>query len=152
MDEPAEDQVDYVAENAAARDRVLSLVRGLSDDEFLKPVGRDWTIGSALAHLAFWDRVHVGRLRHALAEGRAAPAPLPDGLTDVINDGELPTWLKIPGRTSMQLFEAASRDVDEYLRTLDPAIVEGVRLAGMPRLVERFRHRAEHADGIEAAG
>ena len=51
IDEAAEEPVDYVAENAAARDRILSLVRDLTDDEFLKPVGKDWTIGSTLAHL-----------------------------------------------------------------------------------------------------
>jgi hypothetical protein len=141
IDEIAEAPVDYVAENAAARDRILYLVRDLTDDEFLKPVGAHWTIGSTLAHLTFWDRVHVGRLRRAIADGLAAPPPLPDGLTDVINDGVLATWLSIPGRASMQLFETASREVDEYLRLLDPAVVEAVRLAGMPRLVERFRHR-----------
>jgi hypothetical protein len=146
-----EEPVDYVAENAAARDRILSLVRGLTDDEFLKPVGKDWTIGSTLAHLTFWDRVHVGRLRRAIADGLAVPPPLPDGLADVINDGALATWLSIPGRASMQLFETASREVDEYLAQLDPAVVEGVRSAGMPRVVERVRHRTEHANDIEGA-
>ena len=30
----------------------------------------------------------------------------------------------------------------------DPAIVESVRAAGYPRLVERFRHRGEDGDAI----
>ena len=143
--------MDYVAENAAARDRILSLVRDLTDDAFLKPTVQDWTISATLAHLAFWDRVHVGRLSRALAEGLMAPPPLPDGLTDIINDGELPAWRRIPGRAAVQLFEAASHDVDDYLRTLpDRATVEAVRIAGMPWLIERSRHRTEHGDADRA--
>ena len=141
--------MDYVAENAAARERVLSLARGLSDEALSRPMGEDWTIGAELAHLAFWDRVHVGRLRAAIDQGLAVPPPLPDGLTDIINNGELGTWRRLAGRDAIDIFESASRDVDEYVATLDPVIVEGVRAAGMPRLVERFRHRLEHADEIE---
>jgi DinB superfamily len=141
--------MDYVAENAVARERVLGLARGLSDEALSRPVGGDWTIGAELAHLAFWDRVHVGRLRAAIDQGLAAPPPLPDGLTDIINNGELGTWRRLPGRDAIEIFESASRDVDEYVATLDPVIVEGVRAAGMSRLVERFRHRLEHADEIE---
>ena len=142
--------VGYIDENAAARARVLSIVNGLSDDELRTPVG-DWTVGAVLAHLAFWDGVHVGRLKRALAAGQPAPPPLPDGLTDVINDGTLPTWRALPGRAAISLFEGASGEADAFLRDLDPAAIEGVREAGYPRLVERFRHRTEHADSIEAA-
>lgn len=143
--------MSYVDDNAAARERVLGLVRELGDDEFRQPIGDDWTIGAVLGHLAFWDRVHVGRLRHALAAGNAAPAPLPDGLTDVINDGTLPAWRALPGQAAVSVFEAASRDADAFLRDLAPAAVEGVRAAGYPRLLERHRHRNEHAATIEAA-
>jgi hypothetical protein len=143
--------VSYVDDNAAARQRVLNLVRELSEDELRRPIDDDWTIGAVLGHLAFWDRVHVGRLRTALAAGQAAPPPLPDGLTDVINDGTLPTWRALPGEAAVSVFEAASGEADAILRDLDPAAVEGVRAAGYPRLVERHRHRNEHAATIERA-
>jgi hypothetical protein len=143
--------VSYVDDNAAARERVLNLVRGLTDDELRRPIDDDWTIGAVLGHLAFWDRVHVGRLRTAIAAGHAAPPPLPDGLTDVINDGTLPTWRALPGQAAVSVFEAASGDADAILRDLDPAAVDGVRAAGYPRLVERHRHRNEHAATIEHA-
>ncbi len=143
--------MDSVAENAAARRRILTLVSGLTDDQLLRPVGRDWTVGAELAHLAFWDRVHVGRLRQALAEALPVPPSLPEGLPDLINTAELAAWRHVPGRDAAHLFETTSREIDEYLATLDPAVVHGVRMAGMPRLVERFRHRNEHADAIERA-
>jgi hypothetical protein len=143
--------MSYVDDTAAARERVLALVRALSDDDLRRPIDDDWTIGAVLGHLAFWDRVHVGRLRTALAAGQAAPPPLPDGLTDVINDGTLPTWRALPGEAAVSVFEAASGDADAFLRDLDDAAVEGVRAAGYPRLVERHRHRNEHAATIEQA-
>jgi uncharacterized damage-inducible protein DinB len=143
--------VDYVEENAAIRQHILELVRGLEDEQFLTPAGRDWTVAAVLGHLAFWDRTHVGRLRRAVAEGLGAPPPLPEGLTDTINNAELPAWRRIPGRAAVELFDHASAEVDEYLRTLDPAVVESVRLAGMGRLVERYRHRKEHGAALEEA-
>ena len=141
--------MDYVAENAAARQRVLDLVRGLTDDQFRASIGDGWTIAAELAHLAFWDRTHIARLRRARDEGLAGPPPLPVGMTDIVNDSALAGWREIPGAAALQLFEAASCDADEYIASLDPETVEGVRAAGSPRLIERFRHRTEHAEAIE---
>ena len=143
--------MSYIDDNAAARERVLGLVRGLSEEQLRKPIDDDWTIGAILGHLAFWDSAHVGRLRAALAKGDAAPAPLPDGLPDVINDGTLPMWRALSGQAAVSLFDAASGEADAFLRDLDPTAVEGVRAAGYPRLVERSRHRNEHANTIEQA-
>ena len=141
--------MDHVAENAAARTRLINLVKDLSADQFARPVANDWTVAAVLGHLAFWDRVHVGRLQKAIADGAAVPPALPDGLSDIVNDGELHAWRRLPGRSALDLFESTSREIDDVIAALDPAIVEGVRAAGMPRLVERFRHRNEHADMIE---
>jgi hypothetical protein len=143
--------MSYIDDNAAARERVLALVRGLSDDALRRPIDDDWTIGAVLGHLAFWDRVHVGRLRLAVEAGQSAPPSLPDGLTDIINDGTLPTWRALPGAAAISVFEAASGDAEAFLRDLDPAAVEAARAAGYPRLIERHRHRNEHAATIERA-
>lgn len=141
--------MDHLAENAAARQRVLDLVRGMSEDQFRAPIEGGWTIGAELAHMAFWERSHLARLRRALAAGEAAPAPLPDGLADIVNDAALPGWREIPGTAALAMFDAATGDFDQYLASLDAATIAAVKSGGAPRLVERFRHRAEHADAIE---
>ena len=141
----------YVEENAAARDRVLSLVSHLTDAQMALPLADGWTIGAELAHLAFWDRVHVGRLRTALEAGADLPAPLASEATDALNDAGLPGWRAIPGEAAIRLFAEASSEVDAYLASLTPQIVERIRSAGIPRHVERFRHRTKHGDAIEAA-
>src|SRR5436309_7881112 len=143
----AEEHVmDHVEANAAARERILGLVRGRSEEALATRVGDDWTVAGLLGHLAFWDRVHVGRLQRAVADGQAAPPPLPDGLTDLINNAAIPGWTAMSGQAALRQWERASAEADTYLASLDPAAVEGVRAAGYPRLVERFRHRGEHGD------
>ena len=141
----------YVEENAAARDRILSLVTQLTDAQMAIPNEDGWTIGAELAHLAFWDRVHTARLRAALEADGDLPASFPPGAIDALNDAGLHGWRLIPGEAAIRLFADASREVDAYLGSLEPPIVERVRSAGIPRHVERFRHRAEHGDEIEAA-
>jgi hypothetical protein len=143
--------MDYVEANAAARERILGLIGGRSEEALATRVDDDWTVAGLLGHLAFWDRVHVGRLRKALADGLAAPPPLPDGVTDLINNAAIPSWSRLPGAEARRQWEEASGEVDAYLAGLDAAVVEGVRAAGYPRLIERFRHRTEHGDTIEGA-
>ena len=143
--------MDHVAQNAAARQRILDLVRGRTQQQLHAPLSGGWTVAAELAHLAFWEGVHVGRLRRALADGLPIPAPLPDGLPDLVNDAALPAWRAIPGSVALGLFAEASAEADAYLATLDAATVEHVRAAGAQRLVERFRHRTEHGDAIAAA-
>ena len=140
----------YVDDNATARDRILALVRGSTPAEMAEPMAGGWTIAAELAHLAFWDRVHVGRLQAALEGGGELTGPFPPGLPDAINDSGLHGWRLIDGAAAVRLFEDASAEVDAYLATLDPSVVERVRAAGLPRSVERHRHRTEHGDAIEA--
>ena len=40
------------------------------------------------------------------------------------------------------------REVDAYLASLDPSVVERIQSAGFPRLIERHRHRTDHGDAI----
>ena len=143
--------MSYVEENAAARDRILSLVTQLTDAQMSVPLAGGWTIAAELAHLAFWDRAHTARLRAALEAGGDLPVPFPPGATDAVNDAGLHGWRLIPGAAAIQLFAEASSEVDAYLGSLDPQVVESIRSAGIPRHVERFRHRAEHGDAIEGA-
>jgi Mycothiol maleylpyruvate isomerase N-terminal domain len=143
--------MDYVAENAAARNRILSLVAGLTDAEMAIPSEDGWTIGAQLAHLAFWDRVHSGRLRASLDSGGDLPGSFPPGAVDEINNAGLEAWRLIPGTAAIRWFAEASSEVDAYLASLDPSVVNRIRSAGLPRLVERHRHRTDHGAAIEQA-
>lgn len=143
--------MDHVADNSAARDRILALVAQLTDAQMASPSEDGWTIGAELAHLAFWDRVNVGRLRAALEAGGDLPAPFAAEAVDAINNSGLHGWRLIGGGAAIQLFAVASSEVDAYLASLDPAVVDRIRSARLPRLVERYRHRTDHGDAIEHA-
>ena len=143
--------MDYVAENAAARARIFSLVAGLTDAQMAIPSDDGWTIGAQLAHLAFWDRVHSGRLRASLEPGGDLPGPFPPGAVDEINNAGLEAWQLIAGTAALGWFTEESSEVDAYLASLDPSVVERIRSAGLPRLIERHRHRTDHGDAIERA-
>src|SRR3972149_9971939 len=43
-------------ENRAETERIRDLAGRLSLEELRLPLGEGWTVGAALAHLAFWDR------------------------------------------------------------------------------------------------
>src|SRR5712691_849879 len=45
----------YVTENDAERERLRSLVTGLSDKELSRPMPGGWTVAAVLAHIGFWD-------------------------------------------------------------------------------------------------
>ena len=122
--------MDYVAENAAARNRILSLVAGLTDAEIAIPSDDGWTIGAQLAHLAFWDRVHSGRLRASLDSGGDLPGSFPPGAVDEINNAGLEAWRLIPGTAAIRWFAEASSEVDAYLASLDPSVVESHPVCG----------------------
>jgi hypothetical protein len=141
--------MDYVADNTAARERILSLVAGLTEEEMAIPSDDGWTIGAQIAHLAFWDRVHSGRLRAALESGGDLPGPFPPGAVDEINNAGLEAWRLISGTAAIRWFAETSSKVDAYLASLDPSVVERIQTAGLPRLVERHRHRTDHGDAIE---
>ena len=79
------------------------------------------------------------------------PAPLPSEAIDAINDAGVHGWRLIGGGAAIQLFAEASSEVDAYLASLDPSVVDRIRSAGLPRLVERHRHRTDHGDAIERA-
>ena len=143
--------LDHLAANAAARERVLALASRLSDEQLARPFDDGWTVAAGLVHLAFWDRTHTTRLRAALESGDELPAPLPRDVIDAINNSGLHGWRLIGGREAVQLFGEISAGVDAYLATLDAPTVARIRAAGIPRHVEQFRHRDEHANAMERA-
>ena len=143
--------MSYVEENAAARDRILALASRSTEAQMAEPLDGGWTICAELAHLAFWDRVHTARLRGALEAGGDLPARLSPEAVDALNDSGLHGWRLIPGKAAISLFAEASSEVDAYLATLEPGVVERIRAAGLDRHVDRFRHRTEHGDAIEEA-
>ena len=65
---PARDDLDR---NATSRAALIDLVRTISGTDLNAPLGDDWTVKVALAHLAFWDHRQRASLRQHLLTGTA---------------------------------------------------------------------------------
>lgn len=137
--------------NDAERERLVEIVHRLTPREHTLEAMPGWTIGSLLAHLAFWDRLVIERWTRATADGAAAPPGLSEALTDIINAASQAQWWALPGPVAGAEAIAAAEAVDAYVATLAPVQVTTAQTAGLDRLVDRSRHRAEHLDAIEAA-
>jgi hypothetical protein len=141
---------DIDAHNLASRQRLARLA-DRSDDDLARAVDADWTVAGLLAHLAFWDRMLLGRWRLVSGLGETLPRSLPSELPDLVNDAQLPEWRTILPRTAIGLALAAAEALDAYVSELDPGRVQAALDADQPRLVDRSRHRNDHLDAIERA-
>jgi hypothetical protein len=140
----------YVERNAAARAHMRRLVDGLTDDEAAQVLVGTWSVGTILAHVAFWDRLVAARWAAALRAGQATPTDLPDGLTDLINDAAASEWAVLPAKQIGALALGAAEAVDALVAGLPDASVDAVVGEGRSRLVERWRHREGHLVELDA--
>ncbi len=137
----------FVAENARERERLRALVGRMTDEELRLPLGDGWTISSALAHLAFWDRRSLVLMRRWKESG-VSQSPIDQ---DVVNESILPLCAAIPPRAAAALAVSSAEAIDRELEEAPDALV-----AAIERLGDRFRlyradHRKLHLDGIESA-
>ena len=136
--------------NDEQRERLVALVDRLTAGDYTLEVMPGWTIGTLLAHLAFWDRLVIERWTQAIAADATIPLSLSDVLTDLINGASLAQWLAMPGPLAGRESIAAAEAVDAYVEGLEQARIAAAVEAGLGRLVDRSLHRAEHLDMIEA--
>jgi hypothetical protein len=132
------------------RDRLRRLVERLTDEQFATPLGGDWTVGVALAHVAFWDRRVVAQLEKWDREGRG-PEPRDQMDGTVINDASLAQWRALSPRAAANEALAAAAAADQALARTDPRLIEQIIAQDGPFGLPRAVHRAEHLDQIERA-
>ena len=136
----------YVTENTKERERLKSLVERLSDKELSLPMGEDWTISVALAHLSFWDQRALILVRKWKKTGILEPSPID---IDITNDSLLSTWRALPPRVAANLAVSSAEEIDRELAKASSDLI-----AAIERLGEKFRlyrsiHRKMHLDEIE---
>jgi len=136
----------FVGGNSRQRERLKVLVSRLSDADLRRPLGEGWTVSTALAHMAFWDRRALGMLERW--EHGEAPSPAdPVGL----NAALLPEWLALPPHEAARLVVEAAEAVDRKADALSAELVEKIVATGELWRLARALHRREHLDQIERA-
>ena len=114
-----------------------------------RPDDGGWSAAETLAHLAFWDRMVLERWQRADRLGQDIPDPLPEGLSDIVNEAVIGHWSAIPLQAAAELAERAAGEVDALIERLPDDRVAIARERGFARLVERALHRDEHLDALE---
>lgn len=136
----------FIELNRASTERIRALVKRLTDEEMLHPVGAHWTAAIALAHLAFWDRRAMYVLDMTERDGKLF---IPE-IDIFVNDLSLPLWAAIPPRAAAQIAIETAEAVDKRLEDFPPALLEQI-YAYNKRWVVRALHRGEHLDEVDAA-
>lgn len=130
--------------NAAALERLRTLVARLSDDDLGRDIEDGWTVAAALAHVAFWDR----RALVLLERWERAGVSPSEADADAINDAMLPQWRAIPPRVAAEDALAIAEAVDRQVAALSAEQARQVRDA-RSILLERSDHRLEHVEELE---
>ena len=132
------------------RQRLQRLVERLSDEQLMTPLGADWTVAVALAHMAFWDRRVAAQLELWQRQGRG-PQPQDDFDSTVINDASLAQWRALAPRAAANEALAAAEAADQALARAESSVIEQVIAQAGPFGLPRAGHRGEHLDQIERA-
>ena len=135
----------FVAENTKERKRLSSLVGNLTDEELSLPLGDDWTIAVALAHLSFWDLRSLFLVRKWKKSGVVEPSPID---IDVTNDSLLSIWLAIPPRAAANLAVSSAEEIDRELEEASSDLITKIESLGEKFRLYRSIHRKLHVDQI----
>ena len=140
---PAPDSMS--ANNSQSTERLARLVARLSADDLSRSLGGSWTVGFALAHLAFWDARQVAALQR-LARGEAFPSE--DLATNAALEAIAATFNPA---TIGQVAVSAARQLDAVVDALTAEQVDALANSGKSYAIDRAPHREEHIRQIEEA-
>jgi hypothetical protein len=136
----------FIERNRASSARMRSLALNLSDEQLRKPIGKQWTVSSTFAHLAFWDLRVMHVLEETKREGKLVAPEIDVAVNDILN----PLFLAIQPRLAAQLAYQTAEALDGMLEDFPKNLLERLR-AREERWVIRALHREGHLDAIEAA-
>jgi len=139
----------YSEQNAESRQRLESLVRGLSDADLARSTDYGWTVAALLAHLAFWDHRMSVILKRWLRDG-FDPSPIDSA---AVNDSLRVICHALEPRTASELALSAAEKIDAELKALTPELVkqieEHAEATDTQFRMNRSLHREGHLKDIE---
>lgn len=139
----------YHEGNRESLQRLRILVAKLDDEAIARRIEDDWTVGTVLAHLAFWDESCV--LRWEAFDREGAFVGLDHAVIELINTANLPTWRALSGNAVRELLLQAAEAADARTENLSPHALAYVEETGRTFILDRASHRLEHLEQIEQA-
>lgn len=133
-----------VERNAASLGRLRELAARLSEADLERSLGGGWVVGTAFAHLAFWDRRQAATLRRFVETGSIAAED------DATNEALEPLLLVIDPRVAVAQALEAADSVAWTIAGLDASARAQIEAGDSAYLVRRWLHWEEHLAQIEA--
>ena len=136
----------YIEKNRISRERMRTLIEGLSDEKMQTKVGEHWTVSIVYAHIAWWDR----RVLYILNESEKNGKLFIPEIDIFVNDLSLPLWAAVPPKEAMRIAMENAEAVDKRLEEYPEALLEEIQNYNK-RWVTRALHRNEHLNEAEEA-
>jgi len=138
----------YSAQNAAWREKLVTIARRLSDQDLSRHAGgAGWTVGGLLGHMAFYDFRALALLERWKKAG-ISPSPMD---IDIVNDATKPLFnAAAPGEMKRLVVDAAEA-IDTAIDALDHEFLARIEAEGKPFRLNRAGHREHHLEQIEKA-
>ena len=134
----------HSSSNAESTGRVRALVERLSDEDLRHSLGHGWTVGFALAHLAFWDARQVAALQR-FASGEGFPSE------DIATNATLSAIASAFDLSTVgEAAVSAAEQLDAIVESLTTEQLDSLREAGKSYAIDRSAHREEHIRQIKA--
>jgi len=134
----------FVAENTESRQKLETLVRGLSDADLILTTADGWTVGALLVHLAFYDRRALVLIQRWKANGLDESPIDPHAMNDALK----PIFLALDPRKSAELCLASAAAIDAELETVTPELFTEVEAGPTFYRFSRAQHRNDHLEEI----
>lgn len=137
--------------NDESRERLARLAATLTPDRLAVDLGGGWTVASALAHMAFWDRWQAERWRAVLEGEWLADDRSVITSEHLANIGLDPILMRVESDGLPAEAVQAAEVIDRLIASAPDATVEWIEGGLSAYLLHRHRHRCEHLDQIERA-
>ena len=135
----------FAAGNSDSTERLSTLVARLDPDDMRRSLGGAWTVGLALAHLAFWDARQVAALRRfAQGEQFASEDLATNAALELMATAFNPSTI---GESAV----SAAQQLDAVVEALTADQVDALTGSGKAYAIDRAPHREEHIRQIEEA-
>ena len=132
-------------ENRKELQRLLSLLDRVDEDQLNRQLANGWTVATALAHIAFWDRYVVAILAEWGRKGFSQPATQYDALNEAIESMSL----AIPRAALLDWVRQSAAAANGAADAVPPELAEAIEAGGRGRFLDRYAHRRHHLDQIE---
>ncbi len=138
---------DVVARNQESVRHLKELVAHLTDGDLARSVGDGWTVSTALAHLAYWDR----RAAILLTRWQKQGITPDDSDSSVINEASAALWSAVPPRAAAQIAIDSADAANKAVAALSDDMAQQIMTGNAGVALKRFEHREEHIEQIQKA-